>query len=187
MSASRPEADTEYSRGHRGSGRPAGAAAGPPARVSRGLVAGAALGAALLVVAEFMPLLKVHSSAYRAGTVATIQTGSHHSYALIPIAFLTLVLALAARTGARRPAMAAIGALALVTVMLVVLRDLPDVHVSGVTRVAGHLASETTSAATGLYVETLGAVVLLLTSAAGLLLAPTSGQVRRRVPGRSAS
>jgi hypothetical protein len=178
MSAFRPEADTEYSRApaisEDGAGAPNGRSEGPQTgRSGMGLMvlAGAVSGAVLLLFAEFAPLAHIHSSAPGSPVVKTLMTGSHHAYALIPVAVLAPVLAMSVHWTGNRLAVASIGALGLVGLGIALLRDLPDAHASGL---IGHAGSAYVSAAAhpaiGLYLETLGAVVLLVTSAAGLLL-----------------
>jgi hypothetical protein len=178
MSASRPEADTEYSRGGPGSKDAGGgsdgqfgAAEAGSATVARVVVGGALLGSILLLVAEFTPLARIHSSAQGSPVVKTLMTGSHHAYALIPIALLAPALAMSVRQTGRWAALLAIGALGLVVLGIALIGDLPDAQASGL---IGHAGTAYVSAAAhpsvGLYLETLGAVVLLLTSAAGVLL-----------------
>jgi hypothetical protein len=190
MNASRPEADTEYSRGPRASrGRPRAAEDPESARqtgASAGVVAAAVAGALLLIVAEFLPLLRVHSSAYGAGVVQTISAGSHHSYALVPVAVLAVAMAAAARASGNRLALASIGVLGLVALGVALLGDLPDAHASGLIRHGGTYAAATSSVAVAFYLETLGGVLLLLAAAAGLLLMGNRGH-RTIVRPRSAS
>jgi hypothetical protein len=134
-------------------------------------VLGVVAGAVVLVVAEFTPLLRVHSGAYRAGVVATIGTGSHHSYALIPVAVLAVALASAARASGNRVALLSVALLGLVALGIALLGDLPDAHAVGLIRQpGGSYVNASSSAAAGLYLETLGAVLLLLSAGAGLLL-----------------
>jgi hypothetical protein len=182
MSAYRPEADTEYSRGPRGSRGRAGAAGAPQSArqngASMGVVAAAAAGAVLLLVAEFAPLLRVRSSAYGAGVVQTISAGSHHSYALVPVAILAVAMAVVARASGNRLALASIGVLGLVALGVALLGDLPDAHASGLIRHAGGYAAATSSVAVGFYLETLGGLLLLLAAAAGLLLAGNRDGIR---------
>ena len=131
------------------------------------------MGSVVLLVAEFTPLATVHSSARGAPVVETINTGSHHAYALIPIALLVPMLATSARRTGNRLAVLSIGVLGLVALGISLIGDLPDAHASGL---LGHAGGTYVSAAAhpgaGLYLETLGAVILLLTSAAGLLFGP---------------
>ena len=179
MSASRPEADTEYSRARAasdesagGPGRRFGAPRAVPATTAMTVVGGAVLGSVLLLVAEFTPLAHIHSSARGSPVVNTIMTGSHHAYALIPVALLAPALAMSVRWTGNRLGLVSIGALGLVVLGIALLGDLPAAHASGL---IGHAGAAYVSAAAhpsdGLYLETLGAVVLLLTGAAGLLLA----------------
>lgn len=204
----RPEANSEYSRGcalsagvaswpddrHR---RTSGADFAMPGtltadRVARWIPAAilvcALFGAALVLVAEFTTLFDLRASA---GTVKTIGTGSHHSYAFVPVALLAGILGVAAwRTGSR-PALFAIGALGAIVLLISLLGDLPDAHRSGLIRTSpGHFAGAATKPGAGLYLETLGGVVLLITSVSGLLLAsaPTSSTQRAATvpPGRRA-
>ncbi|HZE06719.1 MAG TPA: hypothetical protein VE127_15930 [Solirubrobacteraceae bacterium] len=147
----------------------------------------ALLGAALLIVAEFTPLLHVHADTRSGGIIQTLQTGSHHSYALIPVAVLVVLLALSARASGHRLALVSIGVLGLVVLGIALLGDLPDAQATGlVGHAGGPYVTATAVPATGLYLETLGGVVLLLAAGAGLLLSGARLQafqnVRRRPP-----
>jgi hypothetical protein len=186
MNESRPEAEVEYSRGtavSEGLGaRPHGASGGSaddpatrPLYVARML---ALAGAIALLVAEPLALIRVQTAAHHR-VVLTVTAGSHHSYALVPIAVLTLLLAWAlAHPPADRAAAAGLILLGLAVLGIALLGDLPAVHRTGlVGRAASGLHDARTVAGAGLYVETLGAVLLL---AAGVVaLAP-----RLRPPGR---
>lgn len=188
MTAFRPEPDTEYSKGPdsfsgAGRGRDAGPA-GPSRALGAGILAGGLGGALLLAVAEFTPLLKIHSSARRAA-IASVQTGSDHAYALIPIAVAAAVFSFAVWRTRNRLCLLAIGVLGLVGLLIALLRDLPSAQSTGL------LVSATTNLilgkatpSLGFYLETLGAVLLLITAAAGLLfLAPPQSTLppRRQV------
>jgi hypothetical protein len=194
MSASRPEADTEYSRGPRASrARRSGsrdAVTRPATRAPRALIGAVVAGAAVLVAAEFAPLIRVHSGAYHAGVVQTIGAGSHHSYALVPVALLALVMAVVARTTGNRVALASIGVLGLVALGIALLGDLPDAHATGLIRQGGTYVPASSSIAVGFYLETLGAVVLVLAAGVGLMLLSNGRPALRHrtiVRGRSAS
>ncbi len=174
MSPTRPEAETEYSRagptpgGDSGS---AGTSSRPrPGRLAAAVAATGTLGAVLLLVAEFTPVLTVHSSA-RDRVIDTVSSGSNHSYALIPIAVLAAFLSWAAWRTANRLTLAASGGLGVVALLIALLGDLPDAQASGlIGSPASGYALASSSAGTGLYLETLGAVVLLVSAGAGLLL-----------------
>lgn len=172
MSASRPEATSEYSRAsgaRRGSGGVAETASRP---LAIAVLAGGLAGAILLLVAEFMPLLQVHSSLHRA-PIATLSTGSHDSYALLPIALLTAFFSFVVWRTRSRLGLLATGVLGLVAVLIALIGDLPDAQATGlVGSAASHFAIATSSPAVGFYLETLGAVLLIITSVGGLLLLP---------------
>jgi hypothetical protein len=183
MSASGPKAEDEYSRG-RG---PAEGVSGDPRAVwerrferHRNLVLVAAmLGALLLVVAEFTPLLHVHTVGH-AGAVRTVSTGAHDSYALIPVAVAAAALALNAWRSGSRLALLGIGVLGLVTLGIALIGDLPQAHSTGlIGNTTTGLRPARSDPAIGLFLETAGGLVLLLSAAAGMLLEPIPGETRR--------
>jgi hypothetical protein len=184
LDVTRPEAETEYSRGDEASG---GALDGPsrgPARLSRpvaiGVLTGGLAGAALLVIAEFTSLLSVHSGLH-ATAVRAVQTGSHNSYALIPIALLAALLSLAARRAHSPLALLALGVLGLAAFLIALVGDLPDAQASGlILGPSGRYALASSSPEVGFYLETLGAVILLVAAGAGLLL---TAPAQTRTPG----
>jgi hypothetical protein len=186
MKTSRPEADSEYSRGTQASDRDfprpdrarGGRSEGTSPAIRRAVLAGGLVGSSLLLVAEFTPLFTIHTSSSHAA-IKTIQTGSHHSYALVPIAVLTIVLALEVWRSGSRLALLATGLLGIVALLIALLGDLPDAHATGlVGSLATGLKIASASPSAGLYLETLGGVVLLITAAAGLLL-----ETQPRLPG----
>jgi len=177
-----PEANDEYSRGSRPSERPAtphrtgtsggsgGSAWLPPGWVLGAVLAGALLGALLLLVAEFTALYQVHTAA-SSTPVRTVLTGSNDSYALIPLALLSAVLGLGVFRSGSRPALLAIGIVGLVTLLIALLGDLPDSQATGlVGSPSTHFISATSTPSVGLYLETLGAVVLIATCVLGFML-----------------
>jgi hypothetical protein len=173
MIARAHDAEDEYSKGER---------AFPGASRLRFALAFVALaGAILLVVAELSPLLSV-----RAGAVVlkTVRTGSHHSWAGLVIAAAAVVFALgAARTGAR-PALLALLLLGLLSLGIALAVDLPDVHKTGV--VGQEFEAAAAHARAGLYLETLGAALLVVAGGVGLLLGVgrgAAGPPRSRSPG----
>jgi hypothetical protein len=127
----------------------------------------------LLLVAEFTPLLNVHSSLHRA-PIASLKTGSHDAYALIPIGLLAVLFALVIWRTRSRLALLAVGVLGLVALLIALIGDLPDARATGlVGSASSNFAIATSRPAIGFYLETLGAVVLMLATVAGLLwLAP---------------
>ena len=183
-------ARNEYSRGSGGSGQDSGGfsgGSGPPSRRrtdeaegrARGLILTATLLAALLLlVAEFTALYKVHI-ATNSVPIKTVTGGSNHSYAMLVIALAALLLgALVWRSGSRS-ALFALGVLGVVGLLIAVLGDLPDSEATGLAGSAGHgyvNASSTPSA--GLYMETLGAILLIATSGLGFLTLGPAGTRR---------
>ncbi len=177
MNATPPEASSEYSRGgslpdrgiRRGShAQAAGRDSGRS--VIAAILAGGLLGAALLLVAEFTPLFHVNAAGH-ASPVKTVTTGSHQSYALVPIAVLAAALALGVWWEQSRPALLATGLLGVIALLIALLGDLPDAHASGL--IGSSLTQFTdasSSPAVGLYLETLGAVVLVITCVSGFIL-----------------
>jgi len=137
-------------------------------------------GAALLVAAEFTTVVSVQEG--RAGAVtAAVTGGPHHRWALLPIAALAGALSFAPGGTPRRREVRrahagtvaralALGALGLVALAIAVRIDLPASRSAGLIGQAGHrYVAAAASAGPGLYLETLGAVTLLLAAAAPLL------------------
>lgn len=142
--------------------------------LSRGLrvalLVGGLAGALALVVAEFTTLYSVHVVG-RSAPVQTVTGGSNNSYAMIPIALVALVLVLAAIRSSSRWALAALGLVGLVALLIGLVGDLPGAHRTGTLRFAGHYVRGASSPSVGMYLETLGAVILIATAGVGLLLA----------------
>jgi hypothetical protein len=188
MNVSEPEAEAEYSRAptaSEGRERPSAQGLGG---IRVAVLAGAVVAAALLLVAEFLPLFEVRTSA-RNSAITTVQSGSHDTYALIPIVLLVAGLALAWRRSPTRLAALAMGALGVVALVIALARDLPDAQSNGIERSGGTYVTAAASPRAGLYLETAGAVVLLITGAGGVLLGPwTDARVQTvSSPRRSAS
>ena len=174
LDVTRPEAETEYSRGDEASGGALGSHSRSPTGLSRpvatGVLTSGLAGAVLLLIAEFTSLLSVHSGLH-AAAVRTVQTGSHNSYALIPIALLAALLSLAAWRAHNPLALLALGVLGLAALLIALVGDLPDAQASGlILGPSGRYALASSSPGVGFYLETLGAVILLIAAGAGLLL-----------------
>jgi hypothetical protein len=151
-------------------------------RVARRTVQAVALiGAGALVAAEFTPLYQVRTDVGH-DIVRSVSGGSHHSYALLPVAVLAVLLTgTMVRSGS--PAAAALVLLGLAALGIALLGDLPDVHRAGlVGMTCGTLRAEHclgtpatglrdahTVAGAALYLEALGATALLAAGGAGLI------------------
>ena len=185
MIASQPEAEPEYSRGRaalrRGTGRLNGRSEGDWRVAQRAVQTVALIGAAVLVVAEFAPLYRVRADVGHQ-IVRSVSAGSHHAYALLPIAVLAVLLTAAlGRSG--WPVPAALALLGLAALGIALFDDLPDVHRAGVlgTPAAG-LHDAHTVAGAALYLEALGAVALLAAGGAGLIVS-LAGRTRSSTHG----
>ena len=142
------------------------------------------IGALILIGAEFAPLLHVRAAAAGGGgirVVRTVQTGPHDGWALVPVAAGVALLSLWVWRSGSRPALAAIALLGIAALLIALARDLSDAHATGLVGSPAHgLSTAQAHAAIGLYLETLGAAVVLIGAAAGVLLEPTVRINRRR-------
>jgi hypothetical protein len=185
-----PEANSEYSRGSGASNRlilprwqasrasssrgaSSGAEAPPAARLA--LAIGALIGALLVLVAQFTALYHLHSATSSA-VVGTVGTGGNHAWAPVPLALAALALAYAVYRHGSRTALAALIALGVATLLIALIGDLPDAHSTGlIGSSANGYVQATSSPSAGLYMETLGAAVLIIVGGVGvLLLTPVS-------------
>jgi uncharacterized membrane protein len=163
------------------SGRRGRGAAQVPGSLRAAILAGSLLGALLLLVAEFTTLFSVHV-ATSSTPIKTVITGSHHSYALIPIALVVALLAIGVWRDGSRPALLAIGLLGIVALLIALLGDLPDANATGLAGSSTtHYVNASSTPSAGLYLETLGAAVLLITCGLGFIAlgSPTPRAPRR--------
>jgi len=179
-----PEAHGEYSRGSEASRRlsvPRRRRASTPLEARRtGRAAGtgavalvALVGAVLVLIAQFTALYHVHA-ATSSVPIKTVGTGANHGWALVPIALACLVLAVAVYRNGNRAAMLGLAVLGIATLLIALLADLPDAHATGlIGSSASQYVQGAASPSAGLYLETLGAVLLLVSGGVGfLMLAP---------------
>jgi hypothetical protein len=164
------------------SGGPASADSGYAAAARAGVALCAALGALLILVSEFTALYHVQSAAGSL-PIKTVGTGANHAWAGIPLALVAAALAYAFYRHGNRSALAGLAALGIATLLIALLRDLPPTHATGLvaSTASGYVRAVSTRSA-GLYMETLGAVLLLVAGGVGLLL--PAGAADRRVPAR---
>ena len=173
MNATPPEAKTEYSRAPRQS-RANSARRGEGSRgasaVRVAVLCGGLLGALLLLVAEFTTLYDVKTT--NGGVlIKSVSNGSNHAYAMVPIALLAALLAFAVWRIGSRPALLAIGLLGVLALLISLLGDLPDAHASGlIGSSTTHFAVASSRPSAGFYMETLGAVLLLITCVSGFIM-----------------
>ncbi len=184
-----PGAKNEYSRGgglssggsdrdFGGSGRDFGGSRPPfggrVAVADRGasglILTGALLAALLLVVAELTALYQVHIATSLV-PIKSVSGGSNHSYAMLVIGLAAGGLGVWVWRSGSRSALLALGVLGVVALLISLLGDLPDSHATGLAGSAtrGYVNASSTPSA-GLYMETLGAVLLILASGLGFMM-----------------
>jgi hypothetical protein len=172
MSATPPEANTEYSRGVRVSRGARFAAEGPLSSMGAVFAALGLLGSLLLIAAEFTTLYTVNVAGQNVVAIQTETVGAHNAYALVPIAVLGVLLSVTAYRTQSRPALIALAALGVVALLIAVVGDLPDTRAHGLT---SHNQVAANAAGPGLYLETLGAVLLVLAGGLGLTASKGEG------------
>ncbi len=140
-------------------------------------------GALLLFVAEFTTLYTLHT-ADTTTTVGSYATGPNHGYAMLPIAVLALALLYGVWRVGSRVALLSVGLLGVIAMVIAVLDDLPDANASGLVGTArSHYVNAATSPGIGFYLETLGAVLLLISCVCGfMVLGPPAVRRRPRRP-----
>jgi hypothetical protein len=138
------------------------------------LAAAAFVGAVLLVVSDFTTLFRVHTDAGVTVPNGTVKGHDNHSFSMLVIGLASLPLAYAAARYGSRPAMAGLAGLGLIAVIIAIGFDLSDA--TGTNTLARTFENATGSPAAGFYVETLGAVLLIVSGGGGLVLtAPRRG------------
>ncbi|MCW3012077.1 MAG: hypothetical protein JWO90_2481 [Solirubrobacterales bacterium] len=177
MSADIPGATHDYSTSPAGSRAPRGTRPGAVAGAGalRAVLAAAGLaGVVLLVVSTFTTVVEVRvlTTSDLAAQDSSITGQDLHGIALLLVGLFGLAMLAGALRGAR-PAMLALAATGLLALGLVVGLDVPELDSTG--QLAEFYEDVSAGAAVGFYLETLGAVLLLLT---GVLLLVLAGRER---------
>lgn len=136
---------------------------------ARLLLGGILAGAILLAVSQFLPLYGTHVQA-RHGAIDSATVGSAHSYALLVVAAAAAFLGYGVWRVLSRPALLAVGALGVLSLVISLAHDLPYAHKQGLKSLGGHFVLAVNRPEVGLYLETVGALVLLLTCVCGFIL-----------------
>lgn len=134
------------------------------APVRLGFLACGAVGAVLLIVADFSTLYEV--SAITA-VVKRVSAGSQHTYALVVLGLFAGAMVWGVATGRSRPAMFALAAIGVIVALIVLIGDLHNVSRAGV--IGKYYSNAKASPKSGFYLETLGSALLLI-SGGGLLV-----------------
>ena len=136
----------------------------------------AAAGCVLLAVAEF-------STLYEIKVITVVQETTdgreNHAYALLVIALAAAFMTFGGIVAGARPAQWALLVLSVAALFVVLAIDLPTVNEEGFIGEAFERAKATPE--TGFYLESLGAVLLLLASVGTLVLSPR-GERRTEAP-----
>jgi hypothetical protein len=149
------------------------------------------LGVLLVLVAQFIALYQVHV-ATSSIPIRTVGTGANHAWAPIPIALLAAALAFVVYRQRNGAAFLALATLGIAVLLIALLGDLPDAHATGlIGSGASQYVQGTSTPSAGLYMETLGAVLLLIGGGVGFLMlagapAPTNPGADQPPRGRAA-
>jgi hypothetical protein len=164
MSAHRPEAIDDYSKSRRPrTARPGGLGGLGTAAAGLGIA-----GAILAFVASFSTVIEIR--------VLTVTPESYtgmdrYGPALLLLGAFGLLMVAGAWRGAR-PAMGALALSGVAVLMIAILVDVPHLNDKGVWPLADQYEDATASAGIGFYFETASGVLMLLSGALMLLLAP---------------
>ena len=144
------------------------------------LLSAGVAGAVVLAVSQFLNLYGTHIRS-RHLLVATATTGSEHAYALLPVAIAAAVLAYGVWRVSSRPALLGLGLLGLAALLIALLHDLPYAHRQGLWSLGGRYLLAINRPEVGLYAETAGALLLLLTFVCGFVALGTPRTQASRV------
>ncbi len=134
-----------------------------------------AAGAVLLVVSTFTAVarIRVLTTSELTDVDTSISGSDLHGVALLLVALFAGLMLVGALRGAR-PAMVALAAAGLLALGLIVGLDVPELDNTG--QVSRFYEDATAGAATGFYLETLGAILLLVAGGAMLTLTPRAAR-----------
>ena len=131
------------------------------------VLVGALAGAFLLIAADLSTLLQI-----QVGTVVvkTLSGHAQHDWAVAFLGVVAIPLAIGAARGRARPAMLGLVLVGVAVMVIALANDLGDTRSTGV---YGERYDEAAAkAGTGFYLETLGAVLLIVSGVGGLILLP---------------
>jgi hypothetical protein len=133
--------------------------------VSLGVLGAALAGAVLLIVSDFSTLVEI-----KVITVTKEQFSGHeqHSWAMVILGVAAIPMAYGAARRRARPAMLGLVLLGTVALLIALIGDLPDTRSTGV--IGERYEEAAAQAGTGFFLETAGAVLLLVAGVGGLML-----------------
>jgi len=132
---------------------------------SLGLLAAGLLGAILLIAADFSTLVEI-----KVITVTKEKITGHdqHSWAMVILGVAAIPMAFGAARRRARPAMLGLVLLVVVALLIALIGDLPDTRSTGV--IGERYEEAAAQAGTGFFLETAGAVLLIVAGVGGLML-----------------
>src|SRR3954470_10768494 len=145
------------------------------------VLAGGLVGAALLIAADLSTLLEI-----KVLTVVEKRLSGHaqHDWAVAILGLASIPLTIGAARRAARPAFVGLIVIGVAVLVIALANDLPDTRSTGV---YGQRYDEAAAqAGPAFYLETAGAVLLLVTGVGGLIMSPPPAP-RRPGRGRSSS
>ena len=140
-------------------------------------------GAILLVLSDFLTLFNVQTAAGVTVPDGSVKGHENHSFAMVLLGVAALPMAYGSMAGASRPAMAGLAVLGAIAIVVALAFDLPDA--TGTNTLARTFENATGSPKIGFYLETLGAV-LLVVSGVGRLVLSAPGRRPERPRSRAA-
>lgn len=142
-------------------------------RVSLALLTLAVVGAALLIAADFSTLVQI-----KVITVVKERLTGHdqHSWAMAVLGLAALPLAWGAARRHARPAMLGLVLIGVAALLIALIGDLPDTRETGV--IGQRYEEAAAQAGAGFYLETGGALLLLVAGVGGLVLIPANSPTR---------
>ena len=143
-----------------------------------GLAVAAFGGAVLLAVSDFTTLFNVKTAAGVTVPGGGVKGHENHSFAMLLLGVAALPLAYGATVGGSRPAMAGLAFFGAIAIVVALAFDLPDA--TGTNTLARTFESATGTPKAGFYMETLGAVLLLVSGGGGLVLTAPNRTANRR-------
>jgi hypothetical protein len=137
-----------------------------PSRLTTLLLVPLLLGAALMIVAEFLPLyeIRVVTAVPKGGHFSV---GAHHGYALLVIGLALIPMAWGAVKGRSKPAAIAALVLSVIALLVALGIDLPDLNETGL--IGRTYDQAQARPRVGFFIETLGATLAVLGSIGALV------------------
>jgi hypothetical protein len=144
------------------------------------------VGALLLAVAQFLPLFHTHVST-RVASLGSESVGSSHAYVVLALAALAVILGWGVILTGSRFALVLVGIVGAATLVVALGHDLSHARDQGI-KILGlnDYAEAHNVVGSGLYVEILGALLLLMAVVGGFLFAgPALHEVAKTRPPRT--